>query len=264
MLNQEAVVDANDLAFALCFSEYREKNVREPVEHYTIHHGMLKPLLDKDGLLTGKRVLDLACGHGHYTRQLKSLKCDYTLGVDLSPAMINYARDIERKNPQGIEYKVANVIDLPSPEQPFDLVTGFYLFDYAQTRQELLEMVKAVSAQLADGRQFIGIIGNVIAGKEMFNQRKYGIQRETKVPFGDGPIPDGTEIVVTLYNRQDEPITPFINYHYSPSAYEQVFKEAGFKTLEWVPYQYDSNAPNRAFFDDLINHAPSIGMVATK
>jgi hypothetical protein len=94
----------------------------------------------------------------------------------------------------------------------------------------------------------------------MFNQRKYGIIRETKVPLSEGTISDGTEIAVTLYHERDEPLTPFVNYYYSPTTYTQVFNEAGFKKLEWVPYQYDSNAPDRAFFDDLINCPPSIGM----
>jgi ubiquinone/menaquinone biosynthesis C-methylase UbiE len=264
MHTQEPVATNDDIQFASQFPEYREKNIREPVERYTIHNCMLKSLLDDNSLLTGKRVLDLACGHGHYTRQLKALDCGYILGVDLSSMMINIARDIERRDPKGIEYSVNDVTHLSPPEQTFDLVTGFYLFDYARTVNELLQMVRTVFTQLGDGKQFIGIIGNVVAGKDMFNQRKYGITRETKVPLDEGPISDGTEMTVTLYNERDEPTTPFVNYHYSPTTYAQIFKEVGFKALEWVPYQYDNNAPNRNFFDDLINCAPSIGMIATK
>ncbi|CAF5026201.1 unnamed protein product, partial [Rotaria sp. Silwood1] len=40
----------------------------------------------------------------------------------------------------------------------------------------------------------------------------------------------------------------------SPGIYEQVFKEAGFTTFEWVPFQCDPNMPNKAFHDDYIRH----------
>ncbi|CAF1398868.1 unnamed protein product [Adineta ricciae] len=260
----EAVAHEDESQFATEFTEYREKNVRLPVEHYTIHECMLKPLLNDGGLLTGKRILDLACGNGHYTRQLKDLGCAYIRGVDLSAPMIDIARKIERRDPKGIEYEVNDVVNLSSSQQSYDLVTGFYLFDYARDRDELLAMVRIISNQLGEGKHFIGIIGNVIAGKKMFDQRKYGVTREIKDPLDGERIPDGTEIVVTLYDEHDQPTTPFINYYYSPSTYEQVFREAGFKSLEWVPYQYDKNADDYAFFDDLINRAPSIGMVAKK
>jgi SAM-dependent methyltransferase len=261
MMNDES---KDDVEFSAEFPKYREENVREPVERYTIHNVMLKPFLDEDGSLRGKRVLDLACGHGHYTRQLKSLNCDYILGIDLSSSIIDIAQRIERENPQGIEYKVGDVINLSQPEQPFDLVTAFYLFDYAQTRQILLEMIQNIYAQLGEQKQFIGIIGNVVDGTKMFNQRKYGITRNTKIHLDDDFIPDETEILVTLYNERDEPLHPFINYHYSPNTYTQLFKQVGFKHFQWIPYQYDQNATNRHFFDDLIQRAPSIGIVATK
>jgi SAM-dependent methyltransferase len=246
------------------FTEFTEKNVREPIDRYTVHNCMLKPLLDEHGLLTGRRVLDLGCGHGHYTRQLKALNCTYILGVDLSSVMIKIARDIEGQDPKGIEYMVEDVKNLRSPEQPFDLVTGFYLLPYAQTRRELLQMARTFYAQLGENKHFIGLTGNVTAGKDIFDNRKYGVTRHTKIFLNDGPIPDGTEIIATFYSADDKPMCSFSSYHYSPATYEQVFKEAGFKTFQWVPCQCDPNAPNRAFFDDLINCAPSIGVVATK
>ena len=84
-------------------SKYYETDFCMSVENYTFHHCMLRPLLNDHGLLTGKRVLDLACGYGLYTRHLKSLNCDYILGVDISSEMIKLARDIESKDPKGIE-----------------------------------------------------------------------------------------------------------------------------------------------------------------
>lgn len=265
MLNEETNTNNNDIEFACEFSLYREKNIREPVERYTIHECMLKRLLDNNGLLTGKRVLDLACGNGHYTRQLKSLNSDFTLGIDLNPSMINLAKNIEKKNPKGIEYEVGNCSNLSKPNKTFDLVTAFYLFDYAQNKQELFNMINSIYLQLDNKNYFIGIIGNVLQGIHMFNQRKYGIEREIKINLKDkNYIPDETEIYVTLFDQNDQPITPFINYYYSPQTYSQLFKQVGFKSLEWIPYQYDQNKHDKHLFDDLIKHPPSIGMIAIK
>lgn len=63
-----------------CASEYveaKKDSFRVDVEYYTFLHKMLLPVLCRDRemkmncfntILTGKRVLDLACGDGHYTR----------------------------------------------------------------------------------------------------------------------------------------------------------------------------------------------------
>ncbi|CAF3106350.1 unnamed protein product [Rotaria sp. Silwood2] len=246
------------------YVKYKETNVREAVEHYTIYNCLLKPYLNEHGLLTGKRALDLGCGYGYYTRQWNSLNCSYVLGVDISSTMIELARNIERQEAKGIEYMIADIKELSPPEQPFDLVTGFYVLHYSKTQAELLEMARAIYIQLGENKPFIGTIGNVVAGKASFNHRKYGITRCTDVSLSDDSIPDGTEVIVTFYSDQDEPMCTFSHYHWSSTTYEQVFKEVGFKTFQWIPYQYDPNASNRAFFDDLLNCSPSIGIIATK
>ncbi|CAF0745053.1 unnamed protein product [Adineta steineri] len=245
------------------YVEVRKEHLLQPLLNYNVYKCMLKPLLDNHGLLTGKRVLDLACGEGVHTRLLKALDCSYILGADLSPAIIELARQTELQNPQGIEYMAADVKQLPTPEKSFDLVTSFYLLNYAKTREELLQMAKAVYAQLGENKQFISVTTNVAEDQKVFNQRKYGVTAHTLVPI-DGNMPDGTEFTVILYNERDEPACTFSNYHLSAETYEQVFKEAGFKSFQWVPFQSNPNDPNRAFYDDYINSPDSIGVIATK
>ncbi|CAF1210456.1 unnamed protein product [Adineta ricciae] len=66
------------------------------------------------------------------------------------------------------------------------------------------------------------------------------------------PIPDGTEVFVTFYDKQDEELCTVTNYHLSPTAYEKSFKEAGFAEFKWVPFQCDPETVNKEFYDDLI------------
>ena len=54
-----------------CAAEYtmaKKDSFRVDVEYFTFLHRMLLPTLG-NATLAGKRVLDLACGDGHYTRE---------------------------------------------------------------------------------------------------------------------------------------------------------------------------------------------------
>lgn len=59
------------------YVEAKKDSFRVDVEYYTFIHKMLLPALGRDenmkcydNILAGKRVIDLACGDGHYTREL--------------------------------------------------------------------------------------------------------------------------------------------------------------------------------------------------
>jgi len=62
-------------------------------------------LLDLIGDIAGRRVLDLACGHGRVTREL-ARRGGFLVGVDVSAALIERARRHEDQDPQGIAYIV--------------------------------------------------------------------------------------------------------------------------------------------------------------
>lgn len=259
-------MDNTDLQYNKISSEYcetKQNTLYKFVIDYSIQQ-MLRPLLDKHGLLTGKRVLDLGCGDGRYTRHLKALKCDYILGIDISSEMIKRACDIEYHDSKYIDYIVGDARQLSYPEQPFDLVTAFFLFNHCRTRQEMLEIANSIYTQLGENGQFIGITNNVAAGTTCFQHRKYGRTRCIKIPLEENVIPDDTEVFVTFYNESDEPTCTIIEYYHSSRTYEEVFKKAGFKTFQWVLLQCDLDAPNKAFYDDYIACAPAIGVVANK
>src|SRR4051794_5212534 len=71
---------------------------RQHIEGYT--------LFSLIGDLRGKSVLDLACGEGFYTRQLKQRGAARVAGVDISEQMIALARAEEARKPLGIDYYV--------------------------------------------------------------------------------------------------------------------------------------------------------------
>ncbi len=71
--------------------------------------------------LSGKRVLEVSCGHGggasYLTRTFKPTT--YT-GLDLNPAGIEFAR--KRHNLPGLNFVHGNAEDMPFPDQSFDVV----------------------------------------------------------------------------------------------------------------------------------------------
>lgn len=69
--------------------------------------------------LRPRRILDLGCGTGWFTRKIaQTWPCQVT-GVDLSPGMIKQASEWSE---QGIELMVADAESLPFPSNSFDVV----------------------------------------------------------------------------------------------------------------------------------------------
>ena len=65
-------------------------------------------LLGMLGPLAGKRVLDVACGHGRISRELARRGAS-VVGIDVSSRLISAATEIERAEPFGVRYINADV-----------------------------------------------------------------------------------------------------------------------------------------------------------
>lgn len=78
--------------------------------------------------------MDLACGRGRHAKVLSEQGLQ-TLGVDLSPQSIEFARQFEH---EGLEFKVGNMLE-PMPFDSFDwvmnLFTSFGYFDDDELHQ---------------------------------------------------------------------------------------------------------------------------------
>ncbi len=98
-------------------------------------------LLDLCEPIAGKDILDLGCGEGYVTRQLKQRGAARLEGVDISEQMIERACMSERAEPLGIRYQVGNAVDLSCfPDRIFDLVVAVFLFNYLTTAEMILAM----------------------------------------------------------------------------------------------------------------------------
>ena len=179
--------------------------------------------------------------------------------------MIDIARGKEQERPLGITYQVADAQMLSPPEAKYDVVTAFYLLNFAQTSEELERMVRVIGEQLADGQHFYGTITNVCGDPTTYNNdkhRKYAFKREAN--FDAGPLQNGVEVKYTHFNDKEGTSFSYVTYYLSPETYEEAFRKAGFAHVKWVPMESDPNVEDRSFYDDFVQHAPAIGIIASK
>ena len=87
------------------YDEYARTATLKRAESYTFFRMV--------GVLDGKRVMDLACGFGFYTRLLKQHGAAQVIGVDISPEMIRLATQQEQAEPLGITYQVCDAVTTP-------------------------------------------------------------------------------------------------------------------------------------------------------
>ncbi|MGV3723502.1 MAG: class I SAM-dependent methyltransferase [Actinomycetota bacterium] len=208
--------------YDLIAHEYRrckQQPWRMHVEHFTVFELL--------GDLTGKSVLDLACGEGFLTRFLRLRGAERVVGVDLSAGMIKLAQQEEARSPLGIEYVVQDARKLDGLDGEFDLVTAGYLLNYARTREELSAMCGAIARCLKPGGRFVSVNNNPAQPSDHFAaSRKYGFVKET-----DGALREGAPVVYRIFlDSGDLEIT---NYHLAPETHEWAFRSVGLQDLRW-------------------------------
>ncbi|RKH43550.1 class I SAM-dependent methyltransferase [Corallococcus sicarius] len=178
------------------------------------------------GSVEGQTVLDLACGDGLYTRQLKARGAHRVVGVDISEEMIGVARRQDEAEPLGIEYRVSDVADM-APLGAFDCVTAVYLLHYAHSPEHLLRMCRNIHAHVKPGGRFVTYAFNPGFSAKGPNSTRYGI---TMLDFPESPR-EGQEISAELHTKS--PFTIHFSY-WSRATHEQALREAGFQNLTWI------------------------------
>lgn len=208
------------------YNKIAEEYKRSKFQPWRIHserHMLMKLLGD----LRGRSVLDLACGEGFYSRQLKLSGAQHTLGVDLSSQMIELARQQEKREPLGIEYLVSDASEVEL-KNPVDLILAAYLINYAQNQSELSKMAKAMAKNLKAGGRVVMVNNNVLQEPATWSlTRPYGFVKK-----GSGKKNEGEAITFEFY-LDDGKIFSLDNYYIAAEVQEKILKEAGFQKITW-------------------------------
>lgn len=183
-------------------------------------------LMNLIGDLAGKKVIDVACGEGWLTRELRKAGASEVVGIDISEKMIELARWQEAREPLGIEYRVEDA-RATGPQEDFDLSVSNWLLVYAHNREELGVMCRGLARGVRTGGRLVTLLTN----PELYtwqarppDYRKYGF--EARLP--ESPY-EGAPVVLTLH-LEDESIA-IENYYLPREAYEEALREAGFRDI---------------------------------
>jgi toxoflavin synthase len=198
---------------------------REAKAHSWRQHAETYSLMKLIGDVAGKRVLDVACGEGHFTRLLRNAGASEVVGIDISERMIELAREQEARQQLGVEYRVEDARAV-SAHADFDLVVGAWLLVYAQTRAELAQMCSGLASRLRSGGRVVTVINNpaVYGFDPPPDYRKYGFQLSLADRAVEGAP---TKISLLLADSTLE----LENYYMPLEAYESSFNQAGFKNI---------------------------------
>jgi ubiquinone/menaquinone biosynthesis C-methylase UbiE len=106
--------------------------------YWQFHRDLFLELLP----LPGRRTLDLGCGEGRLSRDLKALG-HAVVGIDQSPTMLAAANEADAD----IETHLADAASLPFGDEEFDLVVAFMCFqDVDDYRGAIREAARASSS----------------------------------------------------------------------------------------------------------------------
>lgn len=209
-------------------------------------------LMPLTGDLTGKSVLDMACGEGFYSRLLKRSGAARVTGVDLSQGMITLARQQEASQPLGIDYVVADAAHY-RPTDRFDLVFAAYLLNYARNRQELRKLCDAIARCLKPGGRFVSVnCSPTLRFPSAPSYLKYGFETQVPGVWGEGAP------IVWRFHLEDG-VFEIENYHLDSSIHEEAFRLAGLQQVRWYPPQLASGGRDlhgSAFWADFLRHSP--------
>ncbi|MER7758120.1 class I SAM-dependent methyltransferase [Streptomyces sp. NPDC097619] len=191
-------------------------------------YGEVPAFLALVGDVTGASVLDLACGTGFYSRELKRRGAARVFGVDISGEMIGAARALEEAEPLGIDYEIGDIGALPHFDEPFDLAVAVQAFNYARDVAEVERLLAVVHRSLAPGADFFLFTLDPDFRFDGPSLAKYGF---TCVPAGEA-TEIGPRIEVTAL--LDPPIS-FVANPPSRQVFEDSLTKAGFSEVSWVP-----------------------------
>ena len=177
--------------------------------------------------VTGRSILDLACGTGYYARELRRRGAARVVGVDLSEAMIAATSAQEQKEPMGIEYVHA---DAGAMERlgDFDIVTGIHLLHYAHSLEHLKGMCTSIFRNLKPAGRFIGYQLNYAIARKPHYYDKYGFNARISEQARDG---QALAFSVTLGDYTSPDITA---YYWSKESLESAFDDAGLTRIRWI------------------------------
>lgn len=205
-------------------------------------------------------ILDAGCGDGFHARRLMAEGAARVAGVDVSPAMIELAREQERAEPRGIQYVCCAVEDLPDLlcGAAFDVVLASYLLHYAPSVEVLRRMCRRLGNALAPGGRLVALTENPDQQPaDYVGYAPYGFDKQAVEPRREG-----SRITYGLVSGRQ--MIRFDTFWYSRETYAEALGAAGFHRIAWHPLQLDPAVESPGFYAPYLRNPPVLGLTAEK
>lgn len=182
------------------------------------------------GDVTGLDVLDLGAGTGIWTRRIRRAGARRVEGVDISPGMVEVARQKERAEPLGITYHLGDVTRGGRPDwsRAFDVVTGVNVLHYSATREALAGMCATAFDALKPHGRLVATCANWDMADDPAYYEPYGMRVVTPPERTEGAP------VATTATIRGEPVTIVVHL-WRQATYEDLLRAAGFTAVTWHP-----------------------------
>ncbi len=218
----------------------------------------MRTMLRLAGDVQGRSVLDLACGSGYYGREFLRHGASRAHGVDQSQGMIDFARALSKYRGDDMTFQVCDVTELPFAGD-YDIVLAAYLFNYAESPEELHRMFAAVAPHVKRGGTMVVQTFNPEYRLALGNYAQYGVKVLDEVPWLHGArlrleFPGSPPALIT-------------NYRWPRADYEQAAHAAGFTAVAWhepVVEADDVAAHTDGFWDGYVHNCMSVNMVCAR
>ncbi|MDC9621115.1 class I SAM-dependent methyltransferase [Xenorhabdus sp. XENO-7] len=184
----------------------------------------VRTILSMVGDVSGKSVLDVACGYGYFGRELRKRGASKVVGVDISEAMIEHAREKSEQHNDDIEFHVQDVCHMESLGK-FDIIVAAWLFNYAESIDDLEKMFQVVASHLKLSGK---LVAYTVSPAFRFNQGNYDIYGINIL--SEEPCKGGAYYHVEFLTT---PPSLLIFYRWNHEDYERAIQKAGFSRVEW-------------------------------
>ena len=225
-------------------------------EHLSQEHDLASRRLDRvdrqvswiDGeilSLRPSRVLDLGCGPGLYSERLARLG-HHCVGIDYSPASIEYARERARRQQLQCSYLEQDIRTAPYGEG-FDLVLLIFGELNVFTSSDARSILERARAALADGGTLLLEVHTLAVVREIGEQEPSWYTADPGL-FSDGPHLclresswDPNQMTATERYFIVDAQTGIATQHgatmqgYSDSEYQSLLRDCGFTGVDFRP-----------------------------
>ena len=206
----------------------------------TYHEKVIKPnLLRVIGDSRGKRVLDVACGEGFFSRALTAAGAHVT-GADIAPELIAIAKKL---GPASIRYLAAPASRMPLPDESFDAAICVLAL---QNIKDLSGALAQVSHLLKKGGSFVILLNHPAFRIPRHSQ--WGFDPDAHVQFRriDRYLSE-TSYQIQMHPGSD-PSATTLSYHRPLQVYMKELAKHGFVLAgleEWISHRVSEKGPRR-------------------